>query len=194
VGLAVATLLGVAVGLTDRASRPPRPSPPPLRPGIVVDSNAGARKAIACVYGGTDQAAAEDYCRRRALDAVSRAPLAPPDRAAAQARQNELELVLFQAMWCDRADPRSCNPPQDRARLTFPAPLDLVRMADALRAAGFTNVAVRLARPDDPVPAGTIVYAAGVGPACIVGWVYADRGQAGSTVEGQRSDGFCLAT
>jgi hypothetical protein len=82
---------------------------------------------------------------------------------------------------------------QDRARLTTRQPLDLVRIGNALRAAGFTNVAVRPAGPSDPAPAGTIRYAAGVGPACILGWLYPNGSWGGSIVEGQRPDGSCLA-
>jgi hypothetical protein len=63
----------------------------------------------------------------------------------------------------------------------------------SLAAAGFDDVTVRMARPDDPAPAGSVIYAVAVGPACVL----LDQTEPGppgdEQIVGKRPDGNCLA-
>src|SRR2546430_953972 len=71
------------------------------------------------------------------------------------------------------------------------AELDLVRRT--LVADGFTEVTVRLARPDDPVNTGVTIYAVAVGPACIVAYQIYGMLLRRGTVQGRLPDGHCVA-
>lgn len=68
--------------------------------------------------------------------------------------------------------------------------VDAVALARALRDAGFPNATVRMARPGDPAPVGSVLYAVPVGSACILGY---DQGGGGSVnVVGRLLGGRCL--
>jgi hypothetical protein len=192
-GLALATLAGVAIGLTDRASRPPDRAPLiAMSDGPAAVVSIGTRIAVGCAHEGTDRAAAQAYCERVVADFATRVPLTTAQSAAARARLRDLDSALFLAA-CGQPDVQQCIAQQARGRLSSPEPLDAVRIADALRSAGFINVVVRTARFDDPAEPGSVVYGAGVDEACIVGWLRPDGEPASSVVEGQRPDGYCLA-
>jgi hypothetical protein len=124
-------------------------------------------------------------CERRAKDFAARARLTESDRAAARARLPEareaIDSVKCTEDGCQRAEiqPRGGPAPD-------PVQLELARRA--LVAAGFEDVTVRQARPDDPAPAGTTIYAAAVGPACIV---LVEGGS--EQILGKLPDGHCLA-
>ena len=126
--------------------------------------------------------AAQD-CERRAKDFATRARITESDRAAARARLPDaraaIDSVKCTEDGCQRGEIQPRGGPD-------PVQLELARRA--LVAAGFDDVTVRQARPDDPAPAGTTVYAAAVGPACLV---LVSNGS--EQILGRLPDGHCLA-
>jgi hypothetical protein len=64
----------------------------------------------------------------------------------------------------------------------------------ALRVAGYRDTVVRLARPDDTMAVpGSVVYAVGDGPFCLLGYRIASTGTVSEHVDGRLPDGRCLA-
>jgi hypothetical protein len=81
-----------------------------------------------------------------------------------------------------------------RAVLNPDAPAsDQVRtLLRALRQAGYRDAVVRVARADDIAVHGSIVYAAGDGPFCVIGYRAVATGGTGERVDGRLSDGRCI--
>ena len=107
------------------------------------------------------------------------------DRAAARARLPEARTAIDSVKCTEDGCQRAEIQPRGGAA---PDPVQLELARRALVAAGFDDVTVRQARPDDPAPAGATIYAAAVGPACIV---LAEGGS--DQILGRLPDGHCLA-
>ncbi|RZU48479.1 hypothetical protein EV385_0195 [Krasilnikovia cinnamomea] len=149
--------------------------------------SASERRAVVCAAppaGRMDNG----HCARISADLIRRTGLTPRqqqvaaqlapavDRAASSSRESRTE--------CDSAT-AVCR------RVASAAEVGEVRRS--LAAAGFTDAVVRTARPDDPAPAGAVVYAVGSGPACVLGYLSPNSTGVGSTqIGGRLPDGTCL--
>ncbi|OLB79378.1 MAG: hypothetical protein AUI14_10495 [Actinobacteria bacterium 13_2_20CM_2_71_6] len=189
VALAGALLIALptALALVREAAGPP-PSPTP-------SGSAFACSYIAAAGPGKDDAEASGraFCARVARDAAARAPLTDTERAAAQLRVDQLLAAIEQPLPCPTPSGEVCVQRRIGQQVGGPteAELDLVRRT--LVADGFTEVTVRLARPDDPVNTGVTIYAVAVGPACIVAYQIYGMLLRRGTVQGRLPDGHCVA-
>lgn len=124
------------------------------------------------------------YCERIATDSVARTWLTAAEREAAQRRSESIRGVLV------RQRRTECDPTSLACHFVYLAasPDEVTR---ALVRAGFPDAIVRIARADDPGPAGRVLYAAPAGPACLLGYFSGSAGEM-LRVEGRRADGTCL--
>jgi hypothetical protein len=118
-----------------------------------------------------------------------RTELRPDERTVAQDRLPEVRSIIHQGQ-CNPActGPDAVGAPDDP-----PTAAQLDRITAALTSAGYTDVAARQARGDDPAPPGATIYSAAVGPACILVYQLGRTGRGGENVVGKRPDGHCLA-
>ena len=136
----------------------------------VTAAAAGSRGAVACVVDRGDPG----YCLRFARDVARRAPLTADERRLGEPEARQLDAVVR------RAYPSPGEAPADALRA-------------ALAGAGYTGSVVRVARPDDPAPAGSVLFAVPIGAGCVVGHTDAGRGTATSALVGQLPGGTCLS-
>jgi hypothetical protein len=127
-----------------------------------------------------------EVCDRIVNDLVRRTPLADADRLAGQ------HAVLAVLLALPRETEADCPALADYCLIRY-RPAEPDQVADDLAAAGYAGATVRTARGDDPAPAGAVVFAVPVGPACLVGYHAADTGPSDIQVAGQLPDGTCLA-
>jgi len=154
------------------------------RPTAAPRSAEAAPSAAPAASAACTPDAAQD-CERRAKDFAARARLSESDRAAARSRLPDARAAIESVKCTEDGCQRGEIQPQGGPA---PDPVQLELARRALVAAGFEDVTVRQARPDDPAPAGTTVYAAAVGPACIV---LVEGGS--EQILGRLPDGHCLA-
>ncbi len=149
----------------------------------------------------------EDYCPRLVRDLSLRDTLTEADRAKAARRLEGVRTAVFRA---ELAVPESATCPP--ATVPPPGPCMLVRNVDpipyadairrALSEAGFADAIVRVARTDDPAPAGGVVYAVPLdlrgsdsGTVCVLGHSNGNRsGGMGPMLVGTRPGGICMST
>jgi hypothetical protein len=185
---AVVSVLGaVALVLHGMGTAAPGTGPGP--------SVSGRGIIIACPVPTHD----DSYCRRLASDVVRRRPLTDREREAGQQTAAALRRALARqptayAGHCEQIPPTGTVPPPCH---WIPEPVtaeDVQQVRQALLAAGFTDVTVRLATAQDPAPVGTLLYAVRAGNACVIGNDLdrsAPRGL-GLSVVGRLPDGSCL--
>lgn len=150
---------------------------PTPQPGAVA-SERGVSFGVGC------RAGADDTCARVIADLGRRAPLSSSQRARAE---SDSERVL-QALPPGEPAP-SCSPQDDVCRM-LPAPPSPQRIREALVAAGFAEVVVRIARADDPAPTGGVLAAVGADEACII--VSNAVGDVRGHIAGRLPGGTCL--
>jgi hypothetical protein len=132
-----------------------------------------------------------DYCRRSAVDYARRAPLSDEQRQRAEEMATAVWRAASSGGWCMPTPGPAClNPPSSHP----PGPTDVDAARLWLARTGASDIGARLARPDDPAPVGSLLYAARVADACIIGHVEAIPGGGGEHhVGGLLPDGRCLA-
>jgi hypothetical protein len=138
-------------------------------------------------------ASISDLCRRQTFDARSRRPLSAADEARVGLAEAAIERVLdtqpshYQPVACPTVD-KSCN---DDGSPYRPANVDHLR--DVLSNAGYPDAIVRLARPVDPAPDGSIVFGVPIGTGCVIGDLDL-YGLKSISAVGTLPDGHCLTT
>jgi hypothetical protein len=193
--IALPTALALAVDRPAPASPSAEPAPA-LRSGAVAPAGSPAD----CVPGtgsagpGQETGAGPEpgtvqECQRRARDFAARTPLSAADRAAARERLPDARAAI-DSVACANGGCQQTEIQPRGGPAADPVQLEMSRRA--LAAAGFEDVTVRPARADDPAPAGTTVYAAGVGPACIVIARRAPNTAGTEQILGRLPDGHCL--
>ncbi len=169
--------LAIAIPTAAALARPgPKPAARPATAPAGASAGASASPPVGSSCAGGDAAG----CARLARDAAARIPLTASQRDAALALVPEIRSAIRVSSCA--AGEGSC-----------PSDLDIDEARQRLMAAGFTDVTVHVARPDDPAPPGSVIYAVGVGPACVLLDQSSGRGPGGVQVVGKRPDGNCLA-
>jgi hypothetical protein len=132
-----------------------------------------------------------DYCRRAAIDDARRAPLTDEQRQHAEGMEKAVLRAASNGGWCMGPMERAClEPPPSHP----PGPKDVEAARLWLARTGASDTSARLARPDDPAPVGSLLFAARVEDACIIGHVDAIPGGGGEHhLAGLLPDGRCLA-
>jgi hypothetical protein len=142
-----------------------------------------------CPRGITQGGAPSDLARR--------APLTNAERSVGQSVAYQVFHVIGAlgyvrpSLICATGSPgMRCRPSSIRATAA-----EVVPATRALQAAGYRDVAVRMARPNDPARPGALVYAVAIGPACVVGgWGgSSDTGGEFQFVAGRLPGETCLA-
>lgn len=176
IGVFVAVMVAAGVGRWVVAER--EPAGARHRPAI----------GFACSFQGPSPD--EGYCERAAADFARRAPLTDEQREPALALAQTVNKAAASAGWCmTPTDPKCARRPPSYP----PGPEDVEAARMWLGRTGASDGTARLARLDDPAPAGSLLYAARVGGACIVGHVQSVPLGAGShMVVGSLPDGSCL--
>jgi hypothetical protein len=131
-----------------------------------------------------------DYCRRAAIDYGHRAPVSDEQSGRAEAMSREVRRAAGSGGWCmGPMEPACLKRPSSHP----PGPEDVEVARLWLARTGASDTTARLARPDDPAPVGSLLYAARVGDACIIGHVNAIPGGGGHHIGGLLPDGRCLS-
>ncbi|MFF0379357.1 hypothetical protein [Actinoplanes missouriensis] len=134
-----------------------------------------------------EQATAVALCDREALDESSRKPL-PSPAGTDQDAATRVWRALLDAICTPGGGDLICRAPRPATE----ADVDMVRRV--LHDQGFPDAIVRLARPDDPAPAGAVMYAAALpGGACIATYAEMGEGPRRAEITGPLLDGGCLA-
>lgn len=128
------------------------------------------------------------YCTRAAEHSLRRRVLTPEQAKAAEARYPSVQRAMSSRP-CISTRTFTCAP--DRR---LPQASDAAARLRALNEAGFVNSTVRIARSDDPAPAGSLLYAVPVtDESCLVGYVLeVPGGGGGSTIGGVLPNGRCV--
>jgi hypothetical protein len=195
----VLALAGTVDVLLTRAAHQGSPIPAAVPPGA---------HQYVCVEVGDDSGA----CDRVHADSGRRAPLRPdqltklgPDADVVQAAAlfpGTCAGVHVDVIIASRAPGAPTPSPlhmaycdgtlEHRNGTEKPGPLEVDAVRRALAYVGYPDAVVRLARPDDPAPAGGIVYAVPVRDACIVGYLATLKGPYSGGAAGRYPDGTCL--
>ncbi|MEN3308256.1 MAG: hypothetical protein V7603_4458 [Micromonosporaceae bacterium] len=189
-GVVIAVLGAVALALRAMGTVP--------QPGAAA-TPPGTRHQFAVLCAGPAQGgrpgAADDYCRRLVADIARRAPLDLRERALGEAAAETARSALPQPAPGGHLDRCATTVPGGPCRWVPDPPTvaDVEQVRQALLAAGFREVTVRLARPDDPAPVDAVLYAVAAGPACAVGSRQGSGGMGTGFVAGRLADGSCLA-
>ena len=139
--------------------------------GAFATPNATASPTSVAIACGVINPGDQDFCRRYVDDVARRAPLTAEQRAAG------LEVTI------------KATSAIESSRRAAPA-MTVTELRDTLTAAGFADVMVRMARPADPAPIGSLIYAASSVQACLVGYV---SGRSTAQLVGRLPGGACLA-
>jgi hypothetical protein len=148
--------------------------------GVASPPPAATAAPTRCVYNRPANAT-DDPCKPRPPDGPPRAALTNAEKASAEPVRRAVEHAITSAVSCP---PGGCTP-SDLARIS-----DDIRTA--LTAAGFPDSIVRPARPGDPAPTDSVVYAAPAGPACLLGYYQPSTTQNRVQVDGPLAQGGCL--
>ncbi len=163
-----------AAGTTRAVPPAPAPQPSPAASEAMI--------AFACPVDPQDH----DYCRRAADDMIRRTPLTDAQRADADRASEQVLAVLPDGARGSRC---STDRPGALCRLEV-SPPSSSEVRQALTAAGYRDALVRVARPDDPAPRGSVLVAVPAGAACVV---IHHNGYPHRTVAGRLPDGSCLS-
>jgi hypothetical protein len=127
-------------------------------------------------------------CNREGDDFARRAPMR--DGQPPEAMVEAVQRAASSGGWCMGHITRACLTEPSSHR---PGPQDVDVARRLLARTGASDTTARLARPDDPAPAGTLLYAARVGDTCIIGYVGAIPSNGGPIrFGGLLPDGKCL--
>jgi hypothetical protein len=139
------------------------------------------RRTALCVFTA--------YCERAAAEVARRPPLDETGRAQGKDAMNTVHRALTVRSAC--ASSAACATSSTRHA---PTAADVDASQRGLRDAGFGDVVVRIARPHDPAPTGSLLYAVAVGAGtCVVGHVADLPGGSGTGfVAGALPDGTCI--
>ncbi|MFD7660939.1 hypothetical protein ACFV4N_43800 [Actinosynnema sp. NPDC059797] len=172
---AVAGLIAVAVLAAGGSAAPEPGDAAPTTPANMAT----------CIFTGSDLSAGE-HCGRLVADLDRRAPLTEQQRAGAREAVAEVEWAVLSVGSCAVPGSEACG----RSAATPYA----VQLVDDVAREGYRATA-RFARPDDPAPTGSVLYAVEIDRhVCLVGYVrLIPRDQAGSSVAGRLPDGRCLS-
>jgi hypothetical protein len=140
--------------------------------------------------GAKVPAADRAYCERAAADYGRRLPLSDEQRRQAEAMTDAVTKAASDGGWCMGPMEPAClkRPPSHPPR---PEDVDTARLWLAKTKA--SDSTARLARPDDPAPVGSLLYAARVGDACIVGHVGSIPGGGAYWIAGLLPGERCLS-
>lgn len=175
----VVTVLAVTAVAGDAA-----PTGAPLPPAPPAGDTA---VGVLCV--GPPGPDAEAVCSRMAADIGRRRRLTPAELSAAEAAGRRASAALGDLAAADQTT--SCDQQACSVRGGAPRPADVPAAEAALARAGFPGAMVRLARADDPAPAGSLLYGVPAGGGCVLGWQNGDGGS--ETYGGPLPGGGCLA-
>jgi hypothetical protein len=130
-------------------------------------------------------------CRREGDDFARRAPLSVEQRQRAEAMAQAVERAASSGGWCIGRITRACL---TRSSSHRPGPEDVDAARRWLARTGASDTTARLARPGDPAPVGSLLWAARVGDACIIGYIDTIPGGGGFfRFAGLLPDGSCLS-
>ena len=133
-------------------------------------ASVGSPGMVGCVVDRRDPG----YCARYAKDVASRAALTDEERRLMGSATRRLDKVL-----------RGAHPSPGQA------PVDALQAV--LDGAGYPGSVVRVARPDDPAPVGSLLFAVPLGSDCVVGHLHMVAGGGAAVLVGQLPDGSCLS-
>jgi hypothetical protein len=117
-----------------------------------------------------------EACPQRQTD--GRRDLTTAQRSRADAAGRRVDQAVSQAIFSPAA------PPPDQ----------VAALRQALDRAGYRDIVVRVARPGDPALPGSLLYAVGDGPYCVIGVRVVATGSVSERVDGRLPDGRCLAS
>jgi hypothetical protein len=138
-------------------------------------SPAGQPVVVPC---GADRAAttADDLCHRVGEDAGRRARLTHEQSQQLATLAEQIRQLLSPWLPSEPACPATTAPLSGCAVAYLPGPSELQRVRNTLAAGGFTDVVARVARADDPAPAGRLLVAVATGPGCVIAIFFLGRG------------------
>lgn len=116
----------------------------------------------------------QGFCRRLEADLLLRATITPADRTLLLPRTRAIDEVLAQL------------PPAPTS------PSSAATMETALVTAGYAEAQTRVARPGDPAPRHSLIFAVPVGDGCYLGHRAGLGGPGLSLLVGQLPNGTCL--
>ncbi|GIF47509.1 hypothetical protein DFJ67_6986 [Asanoa ferruginea] len=129
-----------------------------------------------------DRLLAADESRRSALS---------PQAKIAQGTLDDVRMAAAFGGWCPTLSDQSCGAPAPSPHPPTQADLEQARLW--LNRTGASATVARFARPEDPAPPGSVVYAARFGAACVVSYVVTVPNFNGPIrVVGLLPDGSCL--
>lgn len=131
------------------------------------------------------------YCERVAENVLRRRMPPPDQRAAAEQAHQDVRRAISIGSSCL---PTTTVPCTRSSAKHPPTSTEAEATRQSLIREGFPNSAVRIARSDDPAPAGSLLYAVQVGTdTCIVGHlIELPGGGGGGFIGGVLPDGRCL--
>jgi hypothetical protein len=161
---------------------------PGAAPPIPVPSSSPEANAFLCLAVGQEDPATA--CDREAKDRARRMSLTAGQRARAEHADDTVRSALLSLPTRER--PGTC----DTVACTIVHPpfddTDVAAARAALAKAGFAGATVRLARPTDPGPTDSLIFAVPVaGPACVLGYQTPSSGGT-QYVVGPLPDNTCL--
>jgi hypothetical protein len=155
----------------------------------VTSAPAGEYRAITCaLVPASGTARGDEHCHRIAEDAFRRADLTDAQRQAAERRRDAVQRAI--PVQTDTECP-GVSPAEPCELVHLVPTADVVQKS--LVAAGYAGTVARTARPDDPAPAGALLYAVPLETACLVGYLLPGHGHVDVRIEGRLADGTCLA-
>ena len=135
----------------------------------------------------------DDYCRRLVDDLARRPELTGPQRAALSGDLTAVQRAVRQLSSCH--GPMVAPPYRSRCAGVPPGGPATEAHAEAVHRvlveAGYPLAVARLARPDDPAPRSSVLYAVPLNEACIVGHIQAAGGDSARPLA-PLPDGRCL--
>lgn len=160
------------------------------RPAIVDPVATGS--VYSCLSLGEPSPEERAACQRTAEDQSRRLPLTDQQRSAGFSAQTRVNAAATQARFnrCRSATSTASESACLASSHSRPVAEDVTAVAQALTAGGYLPEVVRLARPDDPAPVGSLLYAVRTDGLCVVHF-YGPHG-GGGFIGGTYPDGRCL--
>jgi hypothetical protein len=138
--------------------------------------------------------ASADVCGRLAKDMGRRESLPLAQLRQVQDAEKSVQRIVLESASSDRptptceADGVSCHLPRNPPVASNDAQILVANLSRA----GIQNAVVRIAGPNDPAPAGTLLYGIPAGPGCLVGFLDGLNGGGGFNPVGRLPSGACL--
>lgn len=148
----------------------------------------GADVSVSCVETAPHDSG---YCERVAENVLRRRTPSPDQRAAAERAHQDVRRAISSGSSCSPSATAPCTRSTTKHP---PTGAEAEATRQNLVREGFPNSAVRIARSDDPAPAGSLLYAVQVGTdTCIVGHIVElPGGGGGGFIGGVLPNGHCL--